>query len=309
MSDELFSSIESTLDIVWEVRFEDENGEKLYLDNMAEVMDSIVLQTVADGIINVVVSKDCVDFSIHEFSDCFISYFSIFDIDVAVSVDDNPPQILHVTSSYFPVTPTSRYVHFMFLGYLNCQMSLFFIDTPNDIPNNLDYPLVCIGFRSPDVEQDKVEHFARLTIEREFPITTLSQIVNKRVSDETRNQKELLHFRKMQKKYSSILEESSNNISKRKKQFEVLNDRVRDAKQTCISSKELKYPIIESMLERLENIVKDLSLHVEESTKELSKKKKPSYYNRKDELSILETLRKEVETDRECVDKFKENEM
>ena len=308
MSDELFGSIDKPLELVWDAFLEDDPQATIALEDLTDVMDSMVLQCVADGRITVFIQEGKVAFSMYEIIDSFISYFTHLDAYLTISVDNQKPISYSTNSDDFPIPQDATSVVIEFLGYMNCSATFILIDDPSSIPEIVDYPLICLGFPAPDPNEERIQDFAQFTLKRSFPVCQFTPIAQHRQKLETRNKSFKTNLTKARKQLSQRAKTAQETIEKRTKQLELLAEHVEES----VSEPLPKAPEVDDELEktisRIENNINELRTKIDEASRKLRHKKKVRHFTKNEEIKLLKELKTEVTGDRQRVEALQKQE-
>lgn len=307
MSDVLFGSITGPLELVWDAFLEDDPRATIALEDLTDVMDSLVLQTVADGRITVFIQEEKVAFSMCEIIDSFLSYFTHLDTFLTLSIDNKEPVSFSAKSDDFPIPDDATSVVIEFLGYMNCSATFILIENPESLPKNIEYPMVCLGFPAPDPEEQNISDFVAFETERTFPVFQFTPIAQQRQKLESRNKALKTGLTRSRKQLTQRAKEARETIQKRVKQMELLAEHVDEAVNEPLPQAPEVVPELEETITRIENEIADVRTKINDAYALLEEHRKDRNYTRKEELRILKELKKEVTSDRERVDSLVPN--
>ena len=305
MSDELFGSIDGPLELVWDAFLEDDPHATIALEDLTDVMDSMVLQSVADGRITVFIQEGKVAFSMYEIIDSFISYFTHLDAYLTISIDNQKPISYSTNSDDFPIPQDATSVVIEFLGYMNCSATFILINDPQDassFPENVEYPMICLGFPAPDPDEQKIQDFANFTLTRAFPVSQFTPIAQHRQKLESRNKTLKTNLTRSRKQLSQRAKTAKDTIEKRTKQLELLAEHVNEAVSQPLPRAPEVDDELEKTISRIEEEINDIRNKIDDAYAALANKRKQRHYTRKEELRLLNELKLEVNDDRKRVD-------
>lgn len=304
MSSGLFESISRPLELVWDAFIEDDPQATIMLEELTDVMDGMVLQTVADGRITVYIQEQKVAFPICDIVESYLSYFSHFDCSITIAIDDNPPQAYSIALEEFPIPENPRSVVIEFLGFLNATATFKLIENASQINRNVKYPILCLGFPSPDIDEHAIQEFEQFTLSREFPVQQYTKLVQKRTQLESRNKSFRVKLSKPRKDLQKRAKDSIAEIQKREKQLQLIKEHAQDEVNEPLPSAPEVNPKLEEIISRIEGEINDIKVRINDAYAMLEEKKTERHYTRTEELELLEQLRTEVAGDRKQVDDF-----
>ena len=301
MSSPLFETITGPLELVWDAFIEEDPRATIMLEDLTEVLDSIVLQTAADGRITVFIQESKVNFTMQEICTSFVSYFSHFESPFTIQVDDGEPIVMNLSDEEINIPYFTTSIVIEFLGMINAKATFILIADPSNVPVVVEYPLVCLGFPAPDVLQKNVRNYVEFEINREFPVLKFTPIVEHRVKLEQRNKIFQVNCIKTRKNLKKRISDIKSSLQSRQRQFSLLKENAEASVAEPISFEKKVRPdteesiqLIERSLDRLADIVTPLKIILDE-------KRSIKYYTRERELELLEKLRNEVQSGREHI--------
>lgn len=298
---DLFESINRPLDLVWDAFIEDDTQATIMLEELTDVMDGMVLQTVADGRITVYIQEHKVAFPICDIVSSYLSYFSHFDCSIILTIDENPPQSFHVSTEEFPLPDNPHTVVIEFLGFLNATATFKLIEDTSELNENIKYPILCLGFPSPDIDERAIQEFEQFTLSREFPIQQYTKLVQKRVQLESRNKSFKIKLSKPRKDLQQRAKDAIAEIKKREKQLEMIKEHAETVVNEPLPQAPDVIPKLEEVISRIESEINDIKVKVNNAYAILGEKRTERHYTRREELELLEKLRAEVTSDRNQV--------
>lgn len=287
--------------------FADKTGKRITDETVLGFIEGILVQSAADGRLNVVFNANMIDFSLVSMAEQYLSYFDRFGITVSLIIDQKPlPKPFELPLDVSSLPKARRFIQMNFLGFLNSSITFYRYKDQESIPNDLSYPIFYVGFPAPPINAKLMNDFKKFTMNRQFPIFDYKSLVRKRTAMERRNRDYLLQVTKTRQG----LNERSNNaievIKKRERQFSVLEEKVQ-----AISARKPRLPPqisnVESILVTIESNIDDLSTQVDELTTLFDQKAEGEQMSRHEELALLESLRSQITGYKQDIEEMKRN--
>lgn len=301
MTTPLFESIKEPLELVWDAFIEEDPRAIIMLEDLTEVLDSIVLQTAADGRITVFIQESKVNFTMQEICTSFVSYFSHFESPFTIQVDDGEPIIMNLSDEEINIPYFTTSIVIEFLGMINAKATFILIAEPSDVPVVVEYPLVCLGFPAPDVLQKNVRNYVEFEINRVFPVLKFTPIVEHRVKLEQRNKGFQVNCVRTRKNLKKRMEDIRSSLQGRHRQFLLLKENTEASVAEPISFEKKVRPDIEESIRQIERSLDELADIVNPLKDMLEEKRSVRYYTREKELELIENMGKEIQATREHI--------
>ena len=193
------------------------------------------------------------------------------------------------------------------LGYFNCSATFGFIGSPEEpIPAFAVYPLICIGFHSPSESAKLRRDFEQFVRKREFPVRQIKTIAKQRTQLESRNRDYLLQTSKSRKDLKQRYTTSVQVLEKKSRQLAVLEEKLESIAQQHEGKTVRRLESVEDTIQRIDAAINELVDQVESLMSLVDEKADGRHMTRREELALLESLRKQVRDSRQQLEAFKE---
>ncbi|OHS92960.1 hypothetical protein TRFO_12144 [Tritrichomonas foetus] len=283
--------------------FEDvQEANAVRMEDLRDYIHTIALQSVADGRVTVLINKPVVFCSLNEMSNEYLFQFRKMRMPVLMTQGE---ETTVVTTNKVIVPKSIPAVSFDVIGAITASVRFRYIQSPNNLPSDIQYPIVCIGFPAPPEDPQLVQDFANYLQERIFPLTSYDSLVKKRTKMERRNRDYLIQTSKTRHSMIQRYNDASATYKKRQRQFEALTEKV----NTVTNTNRLKTPNMEDIASTIERIDAAINVLVETTDKlsdELDHKSKGKQMTRHEELELLQTLKQQVRDSRAQLEVLKE---
>ena len=276
--------------------FEDvQESNSVRMDDLRDFINTISLQAVADGRVTVLINRRVVFCSLGEVSNEFIKQFRKLHLPALLTFNG---QTSSVTTYRVNVPKSVPSVTIELIGAITGLVHFQFVTFPGDeLPEEITYPLVCIGFPKPQEKPELVDDFEEFTRNRIFPLLEYDDIVKRRTKAERRNREFLIQTNKTRTSMVQRYNEASATYKKRQRQLEMLHEKITAA----TNSSKIKQPNYEDIAETIERIDNEINILVETTdglSEELDLKSKGKQMSRREELELLHTLQQQVRDSR-----------
>lgn len=273
--------------------------------DLSTIMDSIVLQSMADGRITVLFSRDSCTCSLSDAVDLFTASFQQYPIPIQITVGKET----FFAGDEAPAIPESApSVSVSVLGYFNCSATFGFVEDPTDsLPTYTTYPLLFVGFsrksESPKMRRD-FEQFIR---NRDFPVRQVKGIYRQRTQLESRNREYLLQMAKARKDLKQRYTNAKQTLEKKNRQLVVICEQLESLQQNDNTVKgPRRIDKIEETIANIDGQINELVDMTERLSQMVDEKANGRQMTRREELALLGTLKKQVIDSRQQLEALKE---
>ena len=286
--------------------FEDADPDQpLGSSEFSSLMDSIVLQSVADGRITVLISQDVCSCTLSDIVDLFTASFQQYPVPIQIQVGK---ETFFAGENAGSIPESASSVTVSVLGYFNCSATFGFIDDPTEgFPSLTAYPLLCVGFmrksESPKLRRD-FEQFVR---NREFPVRQMKGIYRQRTQLESRNRDYLLQTAKARKDLKQRYTSAKQTLEKKNRQLAVICEQLDGLEKTDSAPRgPRRLDKIEETIASIDGQINELVDMTERLSDMVDEKANGKQMTRREELALLTTLKKQVTDSRQQLEALKE---
>lgn len=272
------------------------------IDDLRDFIWTIALQSIADGRVTVYLNKQVVYCSLTDLSNEYLAHILPLKLPVLMKKDN---ETTFIDQAKVLLSKSLPEVSFQTIGAITSEVHFKYISTGSRLPKNIEYPIVCIGFPEPPEDPKLVEDFGNFIYNRDFPLTTYTDLVKKRGKLERRNRDFLLQTSKTRTNLIQRYKDSSVALQKKQKTLEILNEKISSA----TNANRLKVPNLDNISDTIEQIDTAITALVETTDKlsdELDTKAKGVQMTRREELELLQTLQQQVRDSKSQLEILKE---
>lgn len=302
MSNDEYDVEDAPYPIIRSVFSDVKESNSIRFDDLRDFVSTIALQAIADGRVTVYLNKQVVYCTLSDLSNEFLSHILSLKLPVLMTKDN---ETVLVEQNKVSLPKSLPYVSFQIIGAITSYVRFEYFTSGNRLPKNLTYPIVCIGFPEPPIDQSLVEEFGNFINNRTFPLTVYTPLVKKRGKLERRNRDFLIQTSKTRANLIQRYNDSSSQLQKKQKQLEILHEKIAQATNT----NRLKAPNLDNITDTIEQIDTAISALVETTERlsvELDNKAKGVQMTRHEELELLQVLQQQVRDSKSQLEILKE---
>jgi hypothetical protein len=280
--------------------FENAADRSIRAKNLHDLIASVALQSASDGRVLVLVDKRAFSGNLVQLCDSYLSYFQPLNVQVISTIDGVSQYVVWPIS----FSPEASSITVSICEYVNCSATFTY---GSELPSDATYPLVCLGFPAPKESSRLRRDFEQFVREREFPYLDLRAISNRRTELERRNRDYLLKKAKKRQTVVQRYDSASQLLQKRNRQLRILQEQIGNlapARPATPASARLQN--IERTIDKIESQINQLMNYAEALSKEADEVAGGRPMTRREELALLQALKKQVGENRQQLEALNE---